>query len=66
MEAVDMKKLRELRINQGFSQHALSLRANLSAGAVHQIEARGTAQPRTLKAIADVLGVKPMDLMRED
>ena len=60
-----MEKLRELRINAGLSQRELSTRAGLTPGAVWQVEHRGSGSPATLKGLADILGVKPVDLLKE-
>ncbi len=61
-----MSKLRELRINHGLSQRLLAERAGLSPGAVWNLEQRGGGSPATLKKIADVLGVKPYELVKEE
>jgi DNA-binding XRE family transcriptional regulator len=61
---VDVDTLKELRINAGFSQRELATRAGLTPGAVWQVEHRGSGSPATLKKIADVLGVRPVDLLR--
>lgn len=61
-----MNKLRELRIDQGLSQSELARRAGLTPSAVSNIEARGSARPDTLKKIADVLGVRASELVREE
>ena len=61
-----MDKLKELRINAGLTQRELAKRAGLTPGAVWNIERRGTASPPTLKKIADVLGVKAVELLREE
>ncbi|PLS85970.1 MAG: transcriptional regulator [Actinobacteria bacterium] len=60
-----MDKLKELRINQGLSQRALAHRAGLSQTSVWKIERGGGANPATLKKLADVLGVRPTDLVKE-
>ena len=60
-----MDKLKELRINAGLSQRELAMRAGLAPGAVWQVEYRGSGSPATLKKIADVLGVRPVDLLGE-
>ena len=58
-----MDKLQELRINQGLSQRQLAERAGLSPGAVWNLERRASGSPATLKKVADVLGVKPVELL---
>ena len=60
-----MEKIQELRINQGLSQRQLAEKAGLSPGAVWRLEHRGSGRPDTLKKIADVVGVRPVDLLRE-
>jgi transcriptional regulator with XRE-family HTH domain len=62
---VNLDKLREMRIDRGFSQRQLSLKAGLSAGAVAVVEQRGRAHPETLKKIADVLGVRASELVKD-
>ena len=62
---VDVAQLEELRINQGLSQRQLSEKAGLSPGAVWNLENRGSGRPDTLKKIADVLGVRPIDLLKK-
>ena len=62
---VDVGKLKELRINAGLSQRELATRAGLTPGAVWQVEHRGSGSPATLKKIADVLRVRPIDLLAE-
>ena len=60
-----MRKLRELRINQGLTQRELARRAGISNTSLWKIERGGGATPPTLKRLADALGVKATDLMRE-
>jgi transcriptional regulator with XRE-family HTH domain len=62
---VDVDKLVELRINEGLSQRQLAKRAGVNNRSVWKIERGGRVRPETLKKIADVFGVKPMDLMKE-
>ena len=62
---VDVAQLEELRINQGLSQRQLAEKAGLSPGAVWNLEKRGSGHPSTLKKIADVLGVRPIDLLKK-
>ena len=60
-----MEKLKELRINAGFSQRALAQQAGLTQNAVWNVEHRGSANPATLKKLADVLGLKAVDLIEK-
>jgi transcriptional regulator with XRE-family HTH domain len=62
---VDVEKLRELRINQGLSQRRLADLAGIANTSVWKIEQGGGANPATLKKLADVLGVRPVDLLKE-
>ena len=61
---VDLEKLRELRVNQGLTQRQLARKAGISNTSLAKIERGGGAMPPTLKKLADVLGVKPVDLLR--
>jgi transcriptional regulator with XRE-family HTH domain len=61
---VDVTKLQELRINRVLSQRQLAEKAGLSPGAVWRLEQRGSGRPDTLKKLADVLGVRPVDLLK--
>jgi transcriptional regulator with XRE-family HTH domain len=60
---VNVAKLKELRIDEGLSQRALAQRAGLSQTSIWKIERGGGANPATLKKLADVLGVRPTDLL---
>jgi transcriptional regulator with XRE-family HTH domain len=62
---VNVEKLVELRINKGLSQNRLAQLSGVSQTAIWKIEHGGGANPATLKKLADVLGVKPVDLLRE-
>ena len=62
---VEVDILKELRINAGLSQRELATRAGLTPGAVWQVEHRGSGSPATLKKLADVLGVRPVDLLKQ-
>ncbi len=62
---VNVDTLKELRINAGLSQRELATRAGLTPGAVWQVENRGSGSPATLKKLADVLGVRPVALLKE-
>ena len=63
---VDVDKLRELRINQGLSQRRLADLAGVANTSVWKIEQGGGANPATLKKLADVLGVRPVELLKEE
>jgi transcriptional regulator with XRE-family HTH domain len=62
---VDVDTMRELRINQGLSQRGLAEKAGVSNTSVWKIERGGGANPATLKKLADVLGVRPTDLLKQ-
>jgi transcriptional regulator with XRE-family HTH domain len=61
---VNVEKLKELRINAGLSQRELAIRAGLTPGAVWQVEHRSSGSPATLKKLADVLDVQPVELLK--
>jgi transcriptional regulator with XRE-family HTH domain len=44
----------------------LAERAGLSPGAVWRLEHQGSGRPDTLKKVADVLGVRAVDLLRKE
>ena len=60
---VNVDMLQELRVNQGLSQRRLAELAGVSNTSVWKIEQGGGANPATLKKLADVLGVRPVDLL---
>ena len=60
---VDVDKLWELRVNQGLTQRQLSREAGISNATLSRIEHGRSARPPTLKKLADVLGVEPVDLL---
>ncbi len=62
---VNLQKLRQMRIDHGLSRRQLALKAGLSPGAVAVVEQRGRARPETLKKIADVLGVRASELVKD-
>ena len=57
--------LRWYRRQAGLSQNRLAQLSGVSQTAIWKIEHGGGANPATLKKIADVLGVRPVDLLRE-
>ncbi len=62
---VDVDKLQELRVNRGLSQRRLAQLAGISNTSVWKIEQGGGANPATLKKLADVLEVRPVDLLKQ-
>jgi transcriptional regulator with XRE-family HTH domain len=62
---VNVDKLQELRINRGLSQRRLADLAGVSNTSVWKIEQGGGANPATLKKLADVLSVRPVDLLKQ-
>ena len=62
---VNVDKLQELRINRGLSQRRLADLAGVSNTSVWKIEQGGGANPATLKKLADVLGVRPVELLKQ-
>jgi transcriptional regulator with XRE-family HTH domain len=62
---VNVDRLQELRINQGLSQRRLAELAEVSNTSVWKIEQGGGANPATLKKLADVLGVRPVELLKQ-
>ena len=61
-----MDKIKALRINEGLSQRMLAARAGVTNTSVWKLEKGGSVHPATLKKIADVLGVKATDLLKEE
>jgi transcriptional regulator with XRE-family HTH domain len=63
---VNVDKLKQLRLERGFSQRQLAERAGLANTTVANIEQRkGGSHPNTLRKLADVLGVSPLDLIEK-
>jgi HTH-type transcriptional repressor of puuD len=64
---VNVDKLRRLRLEHGYSQRQLAELAGVSNTTVANIERRTKgAHPATLRRLADVLGVSPLDLMEQE
>jgi transcriptional regulator with XRE-family HTH domain len=61
---VNVEKLVRLRINKGLSQNRLAQLSGVSQTAIWKIEQGGGANPATLKKLADVLGVQPVELLK--
>lgn len=56
------RKLIELRINAGLSPNYLALRAGVSRDSVRSAEAGRRVSPRIQLQIAEVFGLKPLDI----
>ena len=62
---VDGAKLRELRRRRMLSLRELGERSGVAFDNINKLEnERRRAQPRTIRKLADALGVAPMDLMK--
>jgi len=57
-------KLRQLRVDKGWSQRQLAQMAGVTQTTVWKIEHGGGANPATLKKLGDVLGVRASELLR--
>jgi transcriptional regulator with XRE-family HTH domain len=64
---VDGMKLRNLREYRSLSLRELSKRSGVNYNAIWRIEVGRTgAQPRTVRRLAEALGVEPHELLKED
>ena len=59
-----MEKLRELRVDKGWSQRRLAEEAGVTQTTIWKIEHGGGANAATLKKLGDVLGVRASELLR--
>ena len=59
-----MEKLRELRVDKGWSQRRLAEEAGVTQTTICKIEHGGGANAATLKKLGDVLGVRASELLR--
>src|SRR4051812_28553451 len=60
---VDGVKLKELRLDQAYSAQDLAERAGVNYRTILRLEhGQSEAQPRTLRKLAEALGVEPRDL----
>jgi transcriptional regulator with XRE-family HTH domain len=63
---VNVERLKELRRVQVLSLRELEQRSGVSYNTIWRIEdGRQGAHPRTVRKLADALGVKPSELIRE-
>jgi transcriptional regulator with XRE-family HTH domain len=61
---VNVEKLRELRVDKGWSQRRLAEEAGVTQTTIWKIEHGGGANAATLKKLGDVLGVRASELLR--
>lgn len=62
---VDGMRLRELRERKALSLRELASRSGVNYNAIWRIEVGRTgAQPRTIRRLAEALGVEPHELMK--
>ncbi len=61
---VDVEKLKELRVERALSLRELGAASGLSHNTIWKLErGREEAHPRTIRKLAEALGVTPRDLM---
>ena len=66
MEGVDGVKLRELRRRKVLSLHDLEEISGVSYNTIWRLEdGRQGAHPRTIRKLAEALGVEPAELLKE-
>jgi transcriptional regulator with XRE-family HTH domain len=64
---VDGPRLRRLRRERALSQRELSSRMGIAFDTISRLETgKQRAQPRTIRKLADALGVEPIELMKGD
>jgi HTH-type transcriptional regulator, competence development regulator len=64
---VNVERLKELRRERVLSLRELEERSGVTYATIWRIEdGRQGAHPRTVRKLADALGVKPSELIRED
>jgi transcriptional regulator with XRE-family HTH domain len=63
---VDGARLRRLRRQRALSQRDLSRMTGIAFDTISRLETgKQRAQPRTIRKLADALGVEPRELMKE-
>jgi transcriptional regulator with XRE-family HTH domain len=66
-QIVDGQRLKEARQRAMISQEELSRTTGIGRATISNLEnEERTAQPRTVRRLAEALGVEPKDLLRED
>jgi transcriptional regulator with XRE-family HTH domain len=64
---VDGARLRRLRRERALSQRDLSAITGIAHDSISQLETgKRDAQPRTIRKLAEALGVAPRELMKEE
>ena len=64
---VDGARLRQIRQERAFSLRELGRVSGVAFDTINKLEnEHREAQPRTLRKLAEALGVKPKELMKED
>jgi transcriptional regulator with XRE-family HTH domain len=65
--SVDGDALRRLRRDRALSLRELGERSGVAFDAINKLElGKRSAQPRTIRKLADALGVEPRELMKGD
>ena len=59
MSELDVRPLREWRVDRFWSIEKLAVRAGVSSKTVWNLEHGKTVQPSTIEKIADALGIEP-------
>ena len=64
---VDGSRLRQLRRERALSQRDLSRITGVAHDSISQLETgKREAQPKTIRKLAEALGVEPSELMKEE
>ena len=64
---VDRKRLRHLRRERALSQRDLSRMTGVAFDTISRLEnGKQDAQPKTIRKLAEALGVEPKELMRKE
>jgi transcriptional regulator with XRE-family HTH domain len=64
---VDGPRLRQIRRERALSQRDLTRMTGIAFDTISRLETgKQRAQPRTIRKLADTLGVEPRELMKED
>jgi transcriptional regulator with XRE-family HTH domain len=65
MPEVNMHRLRELRHTRVLSLHELEAKSGVSYATIHRLEhGKTSAHPRTIRKLAEALGVDPSELLK--